>query len=270
VTLSEAERASLTLGWRVYGIQGDAAPYKAALRTLLRLSTDKAFRKGLDALGEPSATSNHSADTKGKPAPKANKQEAQLLKLKGKTIAGMPVGSEVIALEIDPATTQELLAEARRKVKRGKKSEPHNGSPMRALLAVVPDGNQTFIVFAMDESTLLDRAKVVHSSSKAPRLSTRTDLQVMRGLRAYQAGFSTLELAKGWLQSALVEQKRSAKEADTLFATLPHHGTTPIFYSGVVVGSEKQPVVEISTSVPRAVFEDAAAAVPTLMMLFPD
>lgn len=269
VTLSDAERAALTLGWRVYGIQGDAAPYKAAMRTLVRLSTDKAFRKGLEGLGA-SPDSGQGKHENTKPASGVSKQETQLLKLKSKTIAGMPAGSEVVVLELDEATTQELLAEARRKVKRGKKSESHKASPMRALLAVVPDGSQTFIVFAMDEQTLLERAKVVHSTSKAPRLSTRPDLQVMRGLRAYQAGFSTLELAKGWLQSALVERKRSAKEADTLFSTLPHHGTTPIFYRGVVAGSDKQPVVEISTSVPRAVFEDAAAAVPTLMMLFPD
>jgi len=269
-SLTEAERGSLVVGWRIYGLEGNSAPYKEVIKTLARLSTDRAFRKGLDNL----AVRDETGDGKTKPgkvAAKTGKPQAEWLKLKSIPVAGMPMGSEVLSLEFDQEATQALLAKAKHQVRHGgKKPESIKAPGMRALFAVVPDGSRTWFVLAMDEKTLVDRAKVVLASSKAPRLSTRSDLQHLRGQNAYQAGFSTLQLGKGWLQAAMAEQKRSLKEADNLYSTLPHHGNTPMFYRGVVVGGDKQPVVEFTTSVPRAVFEDVAAAVPTLMMLSSD
>lgn len=268
-TLSDADRTAMALGWRIYGVEGAAAPYKDAVKTLIRLSSDKAFQTGVDGLFKRNGAADVEAN-QGKPKGKASKPVLDWLKLKSKPIAGMPAGSEVMLVELNQQSTKLLLAHAKRKVRHGKKEDALDVAPLRAWFAVVPDASRTWFVFAMDEKTLLERSKVVLGSSQAPKLSTRSDLQVMRGLSANQAGFSTLELAKGWLQAAMVERKRSLKEADTLYSTLPHHGTTPMFYRTVIGGSDKQPVVEVSTSLPRAVFEDVAAAVPTLMMLAPD
>jgi hypothetical protein len=265
--LSDADRTAMALGWRIYGVEGAAASYKDAVKTLIRLTSDKAFQKGIDGLLDRTGSADAN---QGKPKGKTWNRTPDWLKFKSKTIAGMPAGSEVMLVELNRESTKELLAQADRKVRRGKKFAPLDVSALRALFAVVPDGGRTWFVFAMDEKTLLDRSKVVLGSSKSPRLSTRSDLQTMRGLSANQAGFSTLELVKGWLQAAMVEQKKPIKEADTLYSTLPHHGSTPMFYRTIIGGSDKQPTVEVSTSLPRAVFEDVAAAVPTLMMLHTD
>ncbi|HEY5961105.1 MAG TPA: hypothetical protein VIV60_31325, partial [Polyangiaceae bacterium] len=268
VTPSARDRLGMAFGWRVYGLEAPSEPYKAALKTATRLSADKAMAKGINdlfaKLGE-STIETAKANSKDK-----NKSTASdWVKLRSKGIAGMPAGSEVISVEFTAEATKELLSSSVRK----SKAKPAGAAPaeaVQALFAIVPDGTRTWFIFAMDDKTLLDRSKAVLTTSKVPRLSTRSDINGLRGQAVNQAGFATLGTAKGWLQMALLERGKSAKDAESLFSSVPHHGNTPMPYRVVVVGDDKRQNVELSTTIPRAVFDDAAAAVPTLMTLSPD
>jgi hypothetical protein len=254
----------MALGWRIYGVESPAAAYKDALKNLVRLGSDKAFRKGVTSMlggGDKETSGKAGPGKKAAPAPKTD-----WLKIKSKTVAAMPTGSEVIAIELSQQATQELLRHAKRRGHTAKKVEEQG---LSGLLAVVPDGGRTWFVFAMDEKTLVERARGVVSTSKAPRLSTRSDIGFMRGQPAVQAGFWSLLAVKGWLQQVLVARGKSAREADTLLSTTPHHGSTPMPFRVIVTGDDRRHAIEFQTSFPRTAFEDVAAAVPTLMMLSP-
>jgi hypothetical protein len=267
---SAAERLALALGWRIYGIEAAAAPYKDAMRTLVRLSSDKAFQRGINDLWDETAPAGATAVKGNKPAPPAKVHSADWVKLRSKTLVGMPAGSEVMLIEFNQSATKELLSRAKRKVNKSKKLDALGLESLACLLAVVPDRGRTWFVFAMDDKTLRERANVVLANSQAPRLSTRSELSSLRGEAAVQAGFSTLLMVKGWLQLALLGQGKSTKEVETLISTLPHHAMTPMRFRSIVVGDDKRQAVELSTTIPRAVFDDAAASVPSLMTLLPD
>ncbi|HMA96781.1 MAG TPA: hypothetical protein VKP30_29045 [Polyangiaceae bacterium] len=263
---------SLAMGWRVYGVEAPAAPYRDALKALVKLGSDQKFRKGLDALGEQStpAKSDDAASTKKRPAVSkdAHRRPSEWFKLKSRVVAKMPAGSEVALIELSPDATKTIRKQVLQQ-KRGKQTGIAEGEVLTFLFAVVPDGNRTWIVMAVDDKTLAERAQALVATSTAARLSTRADLAPMRGQSAYQAGFATLQLAKGWLGLAMAQKGKQMKDVESLLATLPHQGTTPVFYRVIASGDEKQHSLEISTSVPRAVFDDVAAAVPAFMMLFP-
>jgi hypothetical protein len=263
-TPSATDRLSMALGWRVYGLESPAEPLKAALKTATKLNTDKAFRRGIDELA---SRLDSSSDVAAKPKTKDKKTNpSDWIKLRNKVVAGMPAGSDVLTVEFTPEATKEIL-----NVRRGKHAKPNAvAEPVQAMLAVVPDGTRTWIVFAMDDKTLLDRSKAVLASSTVAKLSTRTDIAELRGQAVNQAGFATLSSAKGWLQVAMLERGKAAKDADALLSSVPHHGNTPMPYRVVIVGDDKRQSVELTTKIPRAVFDDAAAAVPTLMMLSPE
>lgn len=263
---------SLAMGWRVYGVEAPAAPYRDALKALVKLGSDQRFRKGLDALGEQSSPANSegAASTKKRPAAskEAHHRPSEWFKLKSKVVAQMPAGSEVALIELSPDATKTIRKQVLQP-KRGKQAGIGEGEVLTFLCAVVPDGNRTWIVMAVDEKTLAERAQALVPTSSVARLSTRGDLAPMRGQSAYQAGFATLQLAKGWLGLAMAHKGKQMKDVESLLSSLPHQGTTPVFYRVLATGDEKQHNLEISTSVPRAVFDDVAAAVPAFMMLFP-
>jgi hypothetical protein len=265
-------------GWSVYGVEAPAGPYKDALKTVVRLGSDKAFRQGLERL----ASSADGGDEQSKPGKggksgktaksnaAAGKRSSEWMKLSTKAIAGMPVGSEVMLIEFNQDATKRLLAEARRQASKGKKLDQLDVEALRYLVAVVPDGGRTWLVVAMDDRLLVDRAKAVVASGMAPRLSTRSDISALKGQPAYSAGYVSLLVAKGLLQALLLGEGKSIREADSLLSTLPHHGTTPMSYRTIMTGDEKGHRAEFSITVPRAIFDDAAAAVPSLMMSFPN
>ncbi|MGE5786094.1 MAG: hypothetical protein ACM3ZE_15965, partial [Myxococcales bacterium] len=216
------------------------------------------------------AKSDGAASTKKRPAVSkdAHRRPSEWFKLKSRVVAKMPAGSEVALIELSPDATKTIRKQVLQQ-KRGKQTGIAEGEVLTFLFAVVPDGNRTWIVMAVDDKTLAERAQALVATSTAARLSTRADLAPMRGQSAYQAGFATLQLAKGWLGLAMAQKGKQMKDVESLLATLPHQGTTPVFYRVIASGDEKQHSLEISTSVPRAVFDDVAAAVPAFMMLFP-
>lgn len=260
---------SLALGWRIYGVEAPAGPYKESLKTAVRLGADKAFRNGLDRIFEDSAAKSEK-DSGKKKANRVDKARAsEWIKLRSKVVAQMPAGSEVASIELNHEASEwflQGLSKRSRKARNEVKQAPAN---LIYLMAVVPDGGRTWLVWAGDDKTLVDRAQAVTGAGKVAKLSTRADLAPLRGQNNLASGFLTLQLARGWMELALAQKGKSAKEADSLFSTLPNHGNTPVFYRGVAGGDDRRHGIELSTTIPRAVFDDAAAAVPSLMMLMP-
>lgn len=271
-SLAPVSPMSLAMGWRVYGVEAPAAPYRDALKTLIRLGSDQTFRKGLDALGDASSDGSSQSSAPAKKRATAQKpgksRPSEWFKIKSKLVGKMPAGSEVALIELGADATKAIRKQVLQP-KRGKQAGMSEGETLSLLLAVVPDGSRTWIVMAVDEKTLVERAQALFATSSVPRLATRSELSPMRGQNAYQAGFATLQVFKGWLGLAMSEKGKATKDLESLFATLPHQGTTPIFYRALANGDEQRHSFEVSTSVPRAVFDDIAAAVPTFMMLFP-
>lgn len=267
-----ADPMLLALGWRIYGAETPAAPYKEALKTMVRLGADKAFRKGLDALFDgASSTPTESKSQKKKPAAaKAEKVRASdWLKLRSKVIAQMPAGSEVAVIELNHQASEELFKGFTKRSRKAKQETAREAGNLTYFMAVVPDAGRTWMVWAADEKTLVERAQALTVPGKVARLSTRADLAAMRGQNNLASGFMTLQLARGWLELALSNTGQSTKDVDGLYSALPNHGVTPVLYRGIAVGDEKRHGIEISTTVPRAVFDDSAAAVPSLMLLLP-
>jgi hypothetical protein len=266
-TPSEADLLSAAIGWRIYGIEAPAAPYKEALKTFVRIGSDKVFRKNLvAALGGTSGKNPKSASGKGGKAPT---DTADWVNLRSRTIAGMPAGSEVLSVDFNQRASRTILTQTKRRVAHRKGNDDRATDPLSCLFAVVPDGDRTWFVFALDDKTLLERSKVVISSSNAPRLSTRRDLASLRGQTATSAGFTSMLMAKGWLELMYAALGKSPKDVETLYSNIPHHGETPMFMK-VIVSGDARPVMELSTSVSRDVFDDFAASVPSFMALDAD
>lgn len=262
-----SDAMSLALGWRIYGIEAPAGPFKESLKTLVRLGADKAFRNGLDRLFEGASATSESGKKKAGKA--ENTHPSDWIKLRSKTVAQMPAGSEVALIELNHDASEAFLKEFGKRSRKANNEAKQAPANLSYSIAVVPDGARTWLVWAGDDKTLVERAQTVTGAGKVAKLSTRADLAPMRGQNNLASGFMTLQLARGWLELALSQKGKSVKDVDSLFSTLPNHGNTPMFYRSIARGDDRRHAIELSTTIPRAVFDDAAAAVPSLMMLMP-
>jgi len=274
-TPSYAEQLASATGCRIIGYDAPADSMKAMLKSLQKLSADKTFKKGIDRIfaekmAEAAATDSEtsSAGKKTTAKPSSAKTISNLVTFKSKTVKGMPAGSEVTALTVELKAAEQLVTETQKTLRRHGKLPKMDIEAITILVAVVPDGARTWAYVTTDEKALVERAKSMQSGSTAPRLSTRSDLGAMRGKNAYRSGFLSLLSLKGYLAVALQAKGKSSKEAETTFSTLPHHGSTPVFYQYVATGDSEHPSLEGTVTIPREVFDDVAAAVPSLMMSF--
>jgi hypothetical protein len=270
---TEADLFSSLVGCHVVGIDGPAAPYQAALKAWVKLDNDRAFKKGIEQLLTQkleAAAPSRAKEGKSKPAkpPPPKKPFSELLKIKAKNVTGMPAGSEVAAIVFEAKATEAVVTETQKKLQHRSKLPKVGMDIATVYVAVVPDGARSWVLVTADEKLLVEQAKAVLTGSNAPRLSTRNDLATLRGTMASRAGFISLLRFKPWLEGALHTKDKPTKEAETLYSTLPHHGSTPIFFKVIATGDEQRPVLESSIVIPREVFDDVAASVPALMMTF--
>jgi hypothetical protein len=277
-TPTAAEQMAAATGTYVVAIDGPAGPYRDALKAFEKLDADPGFKRGIDRIfaeklaeldGGTAEDTESSGKAKAKPKPAKAKPVSHLLSLKPKAVKGLPAGSQTSALVFELKETEALLEETQPKLRRKRGGLPKvEVERLSLLLSVIPDGNRTWLVVTADEKSLVEHAKGVLSTSTKPRLSTRSEVAVLRGTSAFRAGFSTLLELKSYLALALSANGKSSKETDTVFSTLPHHGATPMFYKYVVVGDAEHPTIEAQVTLPRAVFDDVAASIPSLMMSF--
>jgi hypothetical protein len=273
------------IGTYVVAIDGPAAPYRDSLKAFEKLNADPGFKKGIDRIfsaklaeleeedsgddpGSDEAQGKAKPNTKPKAKPVKAKPVSHLLSLKPKAVQGLPAGSQTSALVFELKATEALLEETKPNLPRKRGLPKFEVERLSLLVSVIPDGNRTWLIVTADEKSLVEHAKGVISTSTKPRLSTRAEVAPLRGTTAYRAGFSTLLELKSYLSLALAASGKAGKETDTVFSTLPHHGVTPMFYKYTVGGDPERPIIEGQVTVPRAVFDDVAASIPTLMMSF--
>jgi hypothetical protein len=273
--LTDGEALSSFIGCYVMGVDGPAAPYKTALKAWVRLDNDRAFKKGIDKvmsekLNEAASTPDPDQAPSAKKAKAAKKQKpfSELLKLNSKPIKGLPAGSEVATLVFEAKAAESVISDVQKNRQRRSTMPKTELKTISLYFAVVPDGSRTWLLITADEKTLVEQAKAVVTGSSAPRLSTRSDVAQLRGQNAIRAGFMSLVNLKGYLAFALQAKEKPGNDAETLFSTLPHHGTTPVFYRTIATGDAQHPAIESTITLPRAIFDDVAASVPALMMSF--
>lgn len=278
-TPDKLEPIAAAVGCHIVGYDGPATAMKDLFRQMGKLSQDPTFKKGLDKLFNDKLAALDADDTaesegkkkavaKAKEPNKVQKKISNLVSVKPLAVRGMPAGSEVTQLNIELKAAESLVKDARPSGKKAPKMPKLSADKLALLIAVVPDGAKSWVVITADEKSLVERANSVMTGATGARLSTRSELAPMRGQSAYRAGFMSLLGLRSYLAMALQAKGKSPKDAESTFSTLPHHGTTPIFYQYVVTGDAEHPSIEGKATLPRAVFDDVAAAVPTLMMNF--
>jgi hypothetical protein len=120
-----------------------------------------------------------------------------------------------------------------------KKTPPAKGS-LTIRLAIVPDGERTWIGFSADLDALKKRMNAVMPGAPADgTLAAREGLEVLR--RAGQTGggfFSAGEILEGVVEAVEKEKPEHGKEARELLASLPNKGQTPILLVGSGAGGQ--------------------------------
>jgi hypothetical protein len=121
------------------------------------------------------------------------------------------------------------------------KKPPRSASQKESItlrLAVVPDGDDTWIGFSGDPAELLKRVKAAMSGGPdAATIAKREGLGPLHAGDRTSGGFVTFGDAidgavKGWLR----EKPKNAELVEALVAAMPNRGATPILFSGSGTG----------------------------------
>jgi len=246
------------MGWFAMRVQAPSATVVDMLDTLGRLGADPALAR---LLREGAAVKKPEAAKKGVKSP-----SRPLFTLRRLTVPKLERGVVVSELELPEELLEEMMVEFEPPKKPGAKDK---AAPRRAELltiAVVPSGNET-IVLVTPERSMLEAEIAMLTRPSGPTLGSRVDLTQLRDRPAVSAGFTTLASARGALASLARAAGKPKGLVDSLFNTIPHHGTTPILQSLTVTGSRTAPVVTARVVVPRQVVDDITAAIPTIITL---
>lgn len=233
------ELARSGLGWHVLAIDDKPDTYKKHLGNLVRSYNDPLLRKTLQK--------------------RLHVDPKELPKLSTRPARGLPAGSVAYELSIPADAIGGGWSEPTPK---GKKPPPEK--PISFVLVVVPQGQTTWLGLSADEQVLRDRLAVAMKGAADTTLASRTGLGPLKTTPAVSGGFFSLAGLMGSLQSSLMGIRGGAPAR--LFAGMPHQGQTPVWHQATVKAAGKGLVMDWKVSVPRAVVEDIAAAVPAVAM----
>ncbi len=117
------------------------------------------------------------------------------------------------------------------------KPPPRSASPKESItlrLAIVPDGEDTWIAFSGDHEELLKRVKAAMSGApEAATIAAREGLGPLHAGDRTSGGFVTFgDAIDGAVKAMLREKPKNAEIVEALVAAMPNRGATPILYSG--------------------------------------
>jgi hypothetical protein len=220
------------LGTTLLAIDGEATPYQELLSAATRALADRKTRARLETL----------ADLPAGALPTARERAAR----GGKDL---PRGTRVyeVTVPLDP-----LIRE-----------EPRTGATVAVVVAVVPDGERSWIGLSADEAGLYEHLAASRGGTPAATLQGREDLAALRAGSAAAAGFVTLRGLMGASDSPLAAWLDGSRRRRWLsshqMSLLPHQGETPMIWS--LTPRAQGPEATLSIEVPRQVLQDVAAAV---------
>lgn len=214
------------LGWQVYRAEIPAKKFTDYFDAFVRIYNDRAVTKLLEERFP-------------------DLEPAEIPRLAAKPAgAGFPAGSRRYELSIATSPAEDTAP-----------------TTTQLHLIVVPDGPRTWVAFGNDVGVLRqETARLLAPSSKT--LRDRPGLEALRSGRFTSAGFTTLRMTyKGMLQQYV---RMSEGELERMLNALPARGDTPMITT-VRVSEEGAPRLEWATLVPRAVVQDFAVAIPSVM-----
>lgn len=225
-------------GWNAIGYVGEAPKgFTDYFDTWVRVYNDPALEKALKE-------KDPSFDRKVLP------------KVTSRAVATLGAGAKLyqIVLPLDSWTGESDAVTDGAKAKSKAKNE------RKIVLVVMPDGKNTWVAFSTNEKVLLENLAKL---KKAPKtLEGRAGLEALRSSTLFSGGFMTLRRLTESSLASILKMDQAALER--LFAGMPNHGETPIL-STMTYSNDKGPRLEITMTAPKAIVQDAAAAVPALM-----
>lgn len=214
------------LGWQIRGVEGPAKDYVSYFDAWTRVYRDPAVTRLLET--------------------KLPRVDRKLLpKLRAEPAGvGLPAGSRRYVLAIALP-----------------KGEGEKGTTRTLTLLVVPDGERTWLGFSPDEKVLrAELAKVLAPGART--LRDRAGLEALRREPSQAAGFVTLRTT---LEASLARLLGlSAPAMERTFSAMPAGGKTPML-TALRLTPGQGPRLEWSLAIPRAVVQDVAVAIPTLL-----
>jgi hypothetical protein len=226
--------ATTTLGWHVSGIEAPAAEYVAWIRQGLDVY-NRTVRLAKEIVGTRKALGGH-----GSTAAKKGGDALELIpKIKEvKSPPGWPKGtvafdvlvnvdSELVSTLLSPLSTRVKGALKDQKVSSGKVS-------LTLRLAIVPDGDHTWVGFSADLDELKKRMNAVVTGAPAKgTLATREGLEALRQPGQIWGGFVGVgDLLDRSMETLERQTPKYAAEARAVLASMPNKGKTPILLLG--------------------------------------
>jgi hypothetical protein len=239
---SSREQLTKLLGWTLVGYDTKADVFGDWLKEMVRVynrPTLQAFLK--KNLGSESA---------------------KLPVLRTASIPGMPAGSLVIEAGIN-LTSKDVWDLAR---DRNEEWTSHPaGAPAKGFIgvtiAVVPDGNRSWVAFGADPLTLRDKIKsTLAAAPKDGTLAGRPGLEALKTGTVLSGGFMTLASVTHSFSDVAKRggSRREAKMFSAMEAAMPNKGQTPILIIGTATGGAT-PTYSAEVRVQKGTIDDLAS-----------
>jgi hypothetical protein len=219
--------ATTAIGWTVVGVEAPAASYVAWAKQgvdvyarALRIARD--FAKGANV----KAKDLHTLDV-----------------LPSVKIAASPPGwpKGTVAFDVSVSSELPMLFLPKRKDAEEPKKAPTVKGTITIRLAIVPDGDRTWIGLSADPEDLKKRMNgVMPGAPEQATLAAREGLEPLRAPGQTWGGFfSAGELLERALQALEREKPEHGDDARAAMAALPNRGRTPVLLVGKGSGGDK-------------------------------
>lgn len=160
---------------------------------------------------------------------------------------GLPKGSLVYSIAFTPQSIQKLT----------KKDKIDGLKTLRGFIAVVPDGDRTWVGVSTDEQFLIEQVKLSMQPPSEQSLQAREGLSSLRTVAAHSASFGTVE---GTLKSiADAAELEGQFDVERILLSMPNRGQSLLFFRSKALADG--PALRIEASVPRAALEDIATGI---------
>ena len=230
------DMARTELGWHLLAISDKPDAYKKHLGNVVRSYNDPQLRKLLQK--------------------RLRVEPKEFPKLSTRPARGLPAGSIVYELAI-PASVLSHEPPPLPGDKPARKPPP--GKPITFVLVLVPQGQTTWLGISADEKILAEKLNTALKGAQDQTLAGRAGLGPLKTTSAVSGGFFSLSGLLGGMQSALFGMGSGSSR---VFASMPHQGKTPMTHLATVKSEGQGLVLDWKVTMPRAVVEDIAAAIP--------